>query len=39
MALFKGVRYSKGAEHPTAPYIRVPYSIEYSIEKRYNEGN
>jgi hypothetical protein len=31
MALFKGVRYSEGAEHPTVPHIPVPHSIE----KRY----
>jgi hypothetical protein len=31
IALFKGVRYSEGAEHPTAPHISLPHSIE----KRY----
>jgi hypothetical protein len=31
IALFKGVRYSEGAEHPTVPHT----SVLYSIEKRY----
>lgn len=28
IALFRGVRYSKGAERPTVPHAPIPHSIE-----------
>lgn len=38
IALFKGVKYSEGAEHLTVPHTPVPYSIENAISDEYESN-
>jgi hypothetical protein len=32
IALFKGVRYSEGALHPTVPHISVPHQVRTAVD-------